>query len=58
MNPDTQQLVNWPHNPAGLYAMITESALKYYAYSGNAALLNQAQALVTWHLDHGMTARE
>lgn len=56
MDPDTQRLVAWPHNPAGLHAMITESALEYYAYSGSTALLDQVQELVIWHLDHGMTA--
>jgi chitodextrinase/regulation of enolase protein 1 (concanavalin A-like superfamily) len=55
MDPDTQQLVGWPHNPAGLYSMMTESALKYYEYSGNTAVVNKAVELANWHLDHGMT---
>ena len=25
----------WPHNPAGLYAMMVDSAAGYYAYSGD-----------------------
>ena len=27
--PDTQEPSDWPHNPAGLYSMLIESALKY-----------------------------
>ncbi len=56
LDPDTQAIVGWPHNPAGLYAMLTESALTYYAYSGDAAVVAKAVELATWSLDHGMTA--
>lgn len=55
MNPDTQQLQTWPHNPAGLYGMLTESALKYYQYSGNRAVVTVAENVAAWHLGHGMT---
>jgi chitodextrinase len=53
--PDTQQLANWPHNPAGLYGMLTESALKYYQYSGNRAVVTVAENVAAWHLQNGMT---
>jgi hypothetical protein len=56
LNPNTQQVVDWDHNPAGLYAMLTESALKYYAYSGNANVVQLAINVATWQLDHGMTS--
>ncbi|MBL7740643.1 MAG: fibronectin type III domain-containing protein [Chitinophagaceae bacterium] len=55
LDPNTQAMANWPHNPAGLYAMLTESALKYYHYSGNAAVMQIAKDVAIWHLDHGMT---
>jgi hypothetical protein len=55
INPNTQQMVDWPHNPAGLYAMLVESALKYYAYSGNASVMLLAENVALWQLDHGMT---
>ena len=55
INPNTQQVVDWPHNPAGLYAMLVESALKYYAYSGNTSVMQLAETVALWHLDHGMT---
>jgi hypothetical protein len=46
---------NWPHNPAGLYSMLTDSALAYYAYSGNAAIMGLVGSVLTYQLDHGMT---
>lgn len=55
LNPNTQQVAGWPHNPAGLYAMFIESALKYYAYSGDLAVVQKAEELATHHLDNGMT---
>lgn len=55
LNPDTQQMAGWPHNPAGLYSMLTESALKYYAYSGNIAPVQLAQNIASWQISHGMS---
>lgn len=53
--PDTQQPYPWPHNPAGLYGMLIESALKYYGYSGNIGPMNIARDVATAHLQNGMT---
>lgn len=55
LNPNTQQVVDWPHNPAGLYAMLTESAIKYFGYSGNTSVMQLAENVALWHLNHGMT---
>jgi hypothetical protein len=55
IDPNTQLMVDWPHNPAGLYGMIIESALKYYGYSGNGNVVQLANDVAIWHLDHGMT---
>lgn len=55
MNPNTQELVGWPHNPAGLYSMLIESGYKYYAYSGNTAVMNIAQNVANRQLQSGMT---
>lgn len=55
MDPSTQQPVNWPHNPAGLYAMIIESAANYYAYSGNSEVLTLARGIADNQLANGMT---
>ena len=56
LDPDTQVPAGWPHNPAGLYAMLIESALKYYAYSGDAAPVALAKNVASWQLAHGMTS--
>ena len=55
INPNTQQMVDWPHNPAGLFGMLIESAIKYYNYSGDANVMKLAEDVALWHLDHGMT---
>lgn len=56
LNPDTQQMAGWPHNPAGLYGMTIESAIKYYAYSGNTAAITVAKRMADQQLSTGMTA--
>ncbi|HUC20789.1 MAG TPA: hypothetical protein VMR98_04830, partial [Candidatus Polarisedimenticolaceae bacterium] len=55
LNPDTQQMANWPSNPAGMNAMLIESAMEYYQYSGNAAVLQVARTIADNHLAQGMT---
>jgi hypothetical protein len=54
-DPNTLAPATWPHNPAGAYAMLVESALAYYAYSGNEAVLDFARQLLDHELAHGMT---
>nr|WP_281720726.1 hypothetical protein [Nitrosomonas nitrosa] len=55
MNPDTQEAVDWPHNPAGLYSMLIESALKYYGYSGDTLPVRIAENVATAMISNGMT---
>lgn len=55
-DPNTQQPVGWPHNPAGLYAMFVESGLRYYQFTGDQRVMNIAKAVVDHHLANGMTA--
>jgi hypothetical protein len=50
-DPTTFEGVNWPHNPAGLYAMLTDSAVLWYAFSGD----DRAIALVRKALDHQLS---
>jgi hypothetical protein len=45
-----------PHNPAGLYAMLADSALLSYPYSGDRGILAVAQATLDYMLGHGLTA--
>lgn len=55
INPDTQEPVDWPHNPAGLYGMLIESALQYYGYSGDVATVRMAENVATAMINNGMT---
>ncbi|MBI4898913.1 MAG: fibronectin type III domain-containing protein [Actinobacteria bacterium] len=55
LNPDTQAMAGWPNNPAGMHAMLIESAIEYNKYSGNSAVLAVAQTMANQHLSHGMT---
>jgi hypothetical protein len=55
MKPDTQEPTDWPHNPAGLYSMLIESALKYYGYSGNVSPVRIAENLAAAMISNGMT---
>ena len=45
----------WLHNPAHLYASVIESALAYYAYSGDARVVTLARSMADYHLAHGLT---
>jgi hypothetical protein len=45
----------WPHNPAGLAAMLVDSALRWYAFSGDERARTLARELVDHVLAHGLT---
>ncbi len=55
-SPTTLNGLDWPHNPASLYAMLADSALLSYPYSGQGAILDLAQAALDYMLDHGLTS--
>jgi hypothetical protein len=42
-------------NPAGKFAMLTDSALADYQYSGNSAVIAFAESLLDYDLAHGLT---
>jgi hypothetical protein len=46
---------DWPHHPAGLYAMFVDSALPYYAYTGDAVVLEKVREMLDYQLAHGTT---
>lgn len=54
-DPDTFGGVNWPHNPAGLYAMLTDSAVLWYAFSGDRAAIDVVRKALDHQLAHGTT---
>ena len=54
-DPATLRGTDWPHNPAGLYAMFVDSALAYYAYSGHQVVLDRVREMLDYQLAHGTT---
>ena len=54
-DPSTFEGINWPHNPAGLYAMLTDSAVLWYAFSGDHAAVDVARRALDYQLSHGTT---
>jgi hypothetical protein len=45
----------WVHNPAGLAAMLTDSAILYYAYSGDRVVLERVCEMLDHIIAHGTT---
>ncbi len=45
----------WVHHPAGLFAMLTDSAILYHAYSGDRVVLDRAREMLDHVLAHGLT---
>jgi len=54
-DPETFDGVAWPHNPAGLYAMLTDSAVLFYAWSGQSTAIDIARKALDYQLAHGTT---
>ena len=57
-HPETYEGDGWPHNPAGLNAMLIESALRYHAFSGDRSAIEFAQRLADHQLAHGTTPHD
>lgn len=45
----------WPNNPAGKNAMLADSALMYYAYSGDYSVVDLVRGLLDHQLQYGTT---
>ncbi len=45
----------WAHNPASLFAMLTDSAVLYHAYSGDVRVLERVREMLDHHIAHGTT---
>ncbi|MGH7435700.1 MAG: hypothetical protein ACRENE_08495 [Polyangiaceae bacterium] len=54
-DPDTCSGINWPHNPAGLYAMLTDSAVLWYEFSGDRAAIDVVRKALDYQIAHGTT---
>ena len=55
LEPLTLRGTDWPHNPAGLYAMFVDSALGYYAYAGDHVAVDRVREMLNYQLAHGTT---
>jgi MYXO-CTERM domain-containing protein len=51
----TLEPYEWVHNPASLFAMLTESGLRVYAFTGDRRALDLVQRLLDYDLAHGLT---
>lgn len=47
---------SWVHNPAGLFAMLTDSAILYHAYSGDREVLERVREMLDHSLAQGRTS--
>ena len=47
--------IAWPHNPAGLSAMLIDSASLWFAFSGDREVVTFVQRLADYQLAHGTT---
>ncbi len=45
----------WAHNPASLFAMLTDSAILYHAYAGDRVVLHRVREMLDHHIAHGST---
>jgi hypothetical protein len=54
-DPVTFDGIAWPHNPAGLYAMLADSALLWYAFSGDGRAVDLARKALDYQIAHGST---
>ena len=48
---------DWTHNPAGLFAMLTDAAMLYYPYSGDEEIMPLIKAMLDHHIAHGSTLK-
>jgi hypothetical protein len=54
-DPKTLGGIRWPNNPAGLDAMLAESALDWYAFSGDRRPIELVRVAFDHLLEHGLT---
>lgn len=47
---------SWVHNPAGLFAMLTETGLRLYAFTGDGTVLSLVRKVLDYQLANGLTS--
>jgi hypothetical protein len=50
-----QHTEDWPHDPAMVYGAFADSAVAYYAYSGDRSVVKLVEELLDYDLTHGRT---
>ena len=50
-----QHAEDWPHDPAMVYGAFADSAVAYYAYSGDRSVVKLVEELLDYDLTHGRT---
>ena len=55
LDGNTMKGGSWPHNPAGLFAMLADSGAAYYAYSGDRRVIDLVKGVLDYQLAHGST---
>jgi hypothetical protein len=55
LSSSTLDGADWPHNPASTFATMTESALTYYAYSGDSRVIQLVRNALDFYIAHGLT---
>jgi hypothetical protein len=58
LNDPSQPLFSgrpWAHNPAGLFAMLTDAATLYYAYSGDPTVMDRVREMLDQTINFGST---
>lgn len=58
VDPKSYRGTPWLHNPAGLYAMLVDSAVSYYAYSGDRRVVELVQEMLDYQLRNGTTQED
>lgn len=46
---------DWTHNPGSLFAMLTDGAVMYYAYSGDEEVMNRIRDMLDHFIENGST---
>ncbi|WP_257455752.1 hypothetical protein [Archangium lipolyticum] len=54
-SPVSRVAFQWLHHPAGLNAMLLETALAIHAYTGDRSAVELPRSLMDYQLEHGMT---
>lgn len=55
MDSKGEQTQDWPHDPASIYGAFADSAVAWFAYSGDATVVHLVESMLDYDLAHGLT---